>query len=109
MNFLFTNKRGSQYVEAAIVMPAVIMMLGGCLYVILFCYGFLWSRCEVHEELIRISEESDVVYDTETESVSKKQIVRGIEKIQLSKSKEEKVFLLNPATAVRLGDNFDIF
>ncbi len=91
------------------MMPAVIMMITGCLYVILFCYGFLWSRCEVHEELIRLSEKSDIVYDVESKSVSERQLVRGINDRWLSKSKEEKTFLLNPATAVRLGDNFGIF
>ncbi len=88
-----SSKKGSEFVEAAIVMPLVILISIG---IILLCVHFYWcldTQVMLHNELNDISGNSERIYH----KVSKEEII-GISEITVTKN------FLSESKIIRTGE-----
>ena len=96
------NKRGSQIVEASIVMPVVISVIVLLLKVFVFYLEIMSASVQVHEEAISIWEESDSsVIEVYEDSTSVSLLPWGLLQDSLSKTINVKMYLVDEDVFVR--------
>ena len=60
---MLRKKNGSEYVEAAIVLPMIVLIVVSFLGAATFCWRSLEMQCRVQAELLDRARESEALYD----------------------------------------------
>ena len=101
------NKRGESTVEAAIVIPVVILLILSMIIMLIYFYEGLHVQAKMHERLSQKAMNSKVIFHVENESKEVSTIMKGIGRGILRKEISGKCYMLNPSDAIRLKKGFE--
>lgn len=98
------NKRGSQIVEATIVLPVIILTILSMIMLLVFFFACLTTQMSVHQHLISKAVSAKTVIGVERYSKATSKHVGGVISILMKKDVSSSCYLINEVTAIRLGE-----
>ena len=98
------NKKGEEFVEAAIVLPLFILTMLSMITVAVYLFRYEIIQSKAHTELARKAAGSEQVFGIKTENASYSIRSRGLFSKALSKEKTLKMYVINQSEAVMLGE-----
>lgn len=103
----YRRKKGSETLEAAIVIPIFILIVYSLISLTIFYYSSIKTQTSLHNELVDMSNESNNVFDIirQHEETSKK--TGGISGIVLKRKIEGRIYSMDQGEMVRLGGIFE--
>lgn len=101
------DKQGEEYVEAAIVMPLLILTILSMILIAVFLFGHLESKSESHIALMHEVAASGSVFGIKKGGVSSSSFIRGILAKTEARNDSMRAYTLKPAEAVRTGGLFE--
>ena len=102
MRFLI-SRRGEEFVEAAIVLPLMILTVLSMIMVAVFLYRHNLNQAKAHIELMRETNSSNVIFAVKRKDVSTSGAVRGMYIFNASKSGSFRAYAIRQADAIRIG------
>ena len=98
------NKRGEAMMEAAIVVPMIVLMIISMLYLLIHFYSGIKKQTESHELLCERAMKESVIFKVERNEADINSYVGGLIKKRFSRHFDDKCYILNPADGVRLKE-----
>ena len=100
------NKRGDETVEAAIVLPVMILTILSLILLMIYFYARLETQCSVHDYLIESAQnrEGYSFYDTLIEKRETSSDMGGITEIFLRSEYEESIASIGESEIIRMGE-----
>lgn len=101
------NKKGSEMVEASLVLPIIILTVLSLIMLIIYFYACLETQVRTHHSLIEYADNSQAIFlikDKKEETSSK---VGGIISIIMRRRRDSKIYVINETAVIRIGDFFD--
>ena len=86
--------------EAAIVVPIIVLMIISMLYLLIHFYSGIKKQTESHELLCERAMKESVIFKVERNEADINSYVGGL----IKKSFDDKCYILNPADGVRLKE-----
>lgn len=105
-NRILSNKRGESIVEAAIVIPVVILMILSMIILLLHFHKSMNAQTELHEKLSGKAMKNDLIFSVENDSQNIETALKGISGGVLKREISGKCYMLNPADSIRLKKGF---
>ncbi|WP_160200763.1 hypothetical protein [Anaerotruncus colihominis] len=98
------SRRGSDMVEATIVIPLLILVVCSLILLIVYYYACLDGQLNLHERLQEEAAESRAVYKKleDRDSVSKQ--LRGVSSIVMENDIFGRIYAVYPSQIIRLGE-----
>lgn len=98
------NRKGEVLVEAAIIMPLIILIIVSLMTLMIFFYSCLQNQVKVHEALLE-----EAVKGTSAPGVLKKNEttsykMKGITGMLMKKDKESRIYVFRESEVIRAGD-----
>lgn len=100
------NKRGESIVEAAIVIPVVILMILSMIILLLHFHKGMNAQTGLHEKLSGKAMKNDLIFSVENDSQNIETVLKGIIGGSLKREISGKCYMLNPADSIRLKKGF---
>lgn len=97
------GKRGEEFVEAAIVLPLVILTILSMIMVAVFLFGYQLKQTDAHVALIHEVSGSGSVFGIARRLASSSKSIRGMFSGNVSKARSFRAYELSQADAVMLG------
>lgn len=101
---MLLRKNGSEFVEAAIVIPLFILIVLSMISVMIYFFSYFESQIETHEALREIDNSKQYVFDIKNKEIETSTKTKGITQMILKRSSQSKRYIFNPVEAVRLGE-----
>jgi hypothetical protein len=101
------NKRGDEIVEAAIVLPVIILTILSMIMLLLFFFACLTAQMEVHQKLVDKALKSHQVMAVSTCESRVGRGIGGAVSLVMEKNVSGRCYLINEAAAIGLGEIFD--
>lgn len=98
------NKRGEEMVEAAMVLPILILTVFSLMMVMLFFYEMHQNQIALHKELILLSQESQGTFRVEKQTQKNQTRLDGMVNHLLMEEKQHRIYSLKPARWILLGE-----
>ncbi|MDD4377359.1 MAG: hypothetical protein PHH48_04335 [Eubacteriales bacterium] len=107
MAALLSNKRGSEYIEASMVLPLIILLTLTMIMMIVYFYSVLDKQVVMHQQLNETVKNYDNAYykisKTERKSIFIDGAIGEIFTTDIYGSR----YIVNPVKLVKIGDFFD--
>lgn len=100
------DKCGESIVEAAIVIPVVILMILSMIILLLHFHKSMNAQTELHEKLSGKAMKNDLIFSVENDSQNIETALKGISGGVLKREISGKCYMLNPADSIRLKKGF---
>lgn len=100
------NKRGESIVEAAIVIPVVILMILSMIILLLHFHKSMNAQTGLHEKLSGKAMKNDLIFSIKNDSQNIETVLKGISGGVLKREISVKCYMLNPADSIRLKKGF---
>lgn len=100
------NKKGESMIEAAIVVPVIVLMVISTLYLLIYFYSGIKKQTESHEILCNIAMKEKSIFALERYEADVDGYIGGLLKKRFSRRIDSKCYVLNPADGVRLKEGF---
>lgn len=100
------DKGGESIVEAAIVIPVVILMILSMIILLLHFHKSMNAQTELHEKLSGKAMKNDLIFSVENDSQNIETALKGIGGGVLKREISGKCYMLNPADSIRLKKGF---
>ena len=97
------NRKGEEFVEAAIVLPLMILTILSLIITAVFLYSYNLSQAEAHVQLMNEVVRSRKVFDVKRKSVSTSERIRGLYRSDIQKNGSFRAYVIDQADAVRTG------
>ena len=97
------NRKGEEFVEAAIVLPLMILTILSMIMIAVFLYSHNLSQAEAHVQLMNEVVRSRKVFDVKRKSVSTSERIRGSYRSDIQKNGSFRAYVIDQADAVRTG------
>lgn len=97
------NRRGEEYVEAAIVLPLVILTILSMILMAVFLFRHLEKKSEAHIALMHDVAASEAVFGISRRSTASSSFIRGTFGRTAARSDSLRAYELNQADAIRIG------
>lgn len=100
------GRRGDEIVEAAIVLPVMILTILSLILLTIYFFARLQTQCDVQRELIEeaMGAENAGLYETYSLSKKTSSDMGGITRIFLTSEYEEMILSVDEAEMIRLGE-----
>ena len=99
----YANRKGEEFVEAAIVLPLMILTILSMIMIAVFLYSYNLSQAEAHVQLMNEVVRSRKVFDVKRKSVSTSERIRGLYRSDIQKNGSFRAYVIDQADAVRTG------
>ena len=100
---LLSRKRGEEFVEAAIVLPLMILTILSMIMVAVFLYSHNLRQAETHVGLMKEIESSKSIFAVKRKSVTTAKDIRGTYKAELSRDSTIRAYVIRQADVIRTG------
>ena len=100
------NKRGESIVEAAIVIPVVILMILSMIILLIHFHKGMNAQTGLHEKLSGKAMKNDLIFSVKNDSQNIETVLKGISGGILKREISGKCYMLNPADSIRLKKGF---
>ena len=101
---MIRNKRGEEMVEAAMVLPLVILLVLSMLLVMLHDYDTHREQLKVHKTMIASWEQPATVFDIQKKKIETSSKISGAVDFLFRSKKEYRTYNFSPAACIRLGE-----
>ena len=91
-------------VEAAFIIPILILMIAGLLMLSVFCYEYHCRQISCHEELLGKWDENRKAYSVERDQVFVRKGLEGLSDAVLERNTSHRVYQLRPAQWINLEE-----
>ena len=98
------NKRGEEMVEAAMVLPILLLLILSLLMVMLYHYDCHQAQMKMHQSLIAEVNESDTILDIKKNKTETSSAIAGLVQMVVQDEVESRVYLLQEATWIGIGE-----
>lgn len=105
-NRILSNKRGESIVEAAIVIPVVILMILSMIILLIHFHKGMNTQTGLHEKLSGKAMKNDLIFSVKNDSQNIETVLKGISGGILKREISGKCYMLNPADSIRLKKGF---
>lgn len=102
---LLKNKKGSELIEATLVLPIVILIILGLLSFIVIFYSIGISQFNLHSELIDEVNLNEKIFSVESKQANYKKDIRSLIPFKFKKDKEDKCYSINEEMVLRMKDS----
>ncbi|MCI5698418.1 MAG: hypothetical protein MR269_05255 [Clostridiales bacterium] len=99
----FLNKKGSEMVEATMVLPIVILIILGLLCFLVFFFRASTMQYRQHRESIDNSNESGAVFEINRTEYSYSRSIKSINQKTYKSGKWDRIYVLNEESILRIG------
>ena len=103
------NKKGEEIVEAAIVLPLVLLAILSMILLLIYFYSCLQTQIDVHHVLLDRQEHCRKLYQVSRASGSTEKSMRGLTKIVMHKESRARYYLIRPAEIVSIGKEASLY
>lgn len=100
------DKRGESIVEAAIVIPVVILMILSMIILLIHFHKGMNAQTGLHEKLSGKAMKNDLIFSVKNDSQNIETVLKGISGGILKREISGKCYMLNPADSIRLKKGF---
>lgn len=100
---ILMSRRGEEFVEAAIVLPLMILTVLSMIMVAVFLYSHSLNQAKAHIDLMREADSSKSVFAVKRKSISTSGAIRGLYISDASKSGSFRAYAIRQADAIRIG------
>lgn len=101
---LINNKKGEEFVEAAIILPLIFLIILGTITIMLYLFQIEKEQSKMHIDIIkRSSERKEIIGIERSEKVVNGEI-QGLSVFIMSKKINGRAYVLNPSKGIRLGE-----
>lgn len=97
------NKRGSELVEATVVLPVVILIILGLLCFLVFFFRASTLQYREHQESIDYSNESESIFEIKKYEYSYSKTIRSINTKTYQSGKIDSIYDINEENILRIG------
>ena len=101
---MMRNKRGEEMVDAAMVLPILILVVFSLMMVMVWFYQVHQSQIVVHKEMLAQCQESDQVFRIQKRIQQNQVRLDGMVNHLLKTEKQHRIYCLKPAKWVLLGE-----
>ena len=98
------SKRGEEFVEAAVVLPLLILTVLSMILAAVFLFRYEVKQSEAHAALMKDVSSSSAVFSIRRRSASESEKIRGTYDRSMSKSKAFRAYAISQADAFLLGE-----
>ena len=98
------NKRGEEIVEAAMVLPVLILIIVALVGIALFHIESMKTGCDLHRELANEIRSDKAIIKIIRKNHNYSSPIGGIADYSMSKYYEEKGYVLDEAAMIRVGE-----
>lgn len=98
------SRKGEEMVEAAIVLPLVILTILSVIMITVFLFMYEVRQSEAHIEVMREAASSEIVFGIKRKSVSESSYIRGTAARTVRKGATVRAYALNQAEALMIGE-----
>ncbi|MGN1382183.1 MAG: hypothetical protein ACI4W2_05125 [Eubacterium sp.] len=103
------NKKGEEMVEAAIVLPLVLLAILSMILLLVYFYTCLQTQIDLHHVLTDRQEHCRHVYQVSRASGSTQKSMRGLTKITMHKESQGRYYLMRPAEIILAGKEAAVY
>ncbi|MGN0659304.1 MAG: hypothetical protein ACI4LA_06825 [Emergencia sp.] len=100
---MMSNRRGDEFVEAAMVLPVLLLTILSLIMLMIYYYSCLQAQTQMHGQMLEEMLRSEAVFDiikNKTETSSK---MGGITGIILNRNLEGRLYVISEADIIRAG------
>ncbi len=101
---MIRNKRGEEIVEAAMVLPILILIAFTLMLVMIHFYTYHQGQIGLHKELIFWSQESEAVFHIQKKELHHHSKLDGMVELILQEEKQYRIYALKAAEWILLGE-----
>lgn len=105
---LFHDRKGEEMVEAAIVLPVLILIILSMIWITLFFYRSLEAQVSMHRDLTRRSADSTKLFSIEKGSSSTQTEIHGFFRDTFGVEHSGSCYVINMAPLLRMGRTKDV-
>ena len=98
------GKRGSDMVEAAMVLPVLILVILSLILLMIYDYHCVICQTDLHADLLAKAEKSLKIYDTLEENRQVCESMGGLSEILMKKRIAARCYVFAPAAILRAGE-----
>lgn len=98
------NKRGEETVEAALVLPILILTILSLILLVLYYYSCLNCQTELHAELLAQEQECKAVFRMIKERDAVSSQMDGMVSMLMHKEISGRIYAVSPADMIRAGE-----
>lgn len=99
-----TRKSGSEFVEAAIVLPLMILIIVGFIVLMAYFYGCLNKQCESQQAVLREAAESGLMFSKHKKINTYSSLPIGPDKQLLEHTYRAEAYGFDESALIRSGD-----
>ena len=101
------NKRGEEIVEAAMVLPVLILIVVALMGIAVFHIGSMYARCNLHRELASEIRSDKAIIKTLKKEIFYSSQTGGVANLNMTRDYEEWGYVLDEAAMIRAGELFE--
>jgi len=101
---MLRSKRGSELLEASLVLPLLILMIASLIGAGAFVCRNMQNRCSVQRELLEELDQSKALYEKIEKSIDTSSDIKGAYRGTLSRPYEAHATAIDEAAVIRAGD-----
>lgn len=98
------NKRGEQIVEAAIVLPILILTILSLLLLLVYAYTCLQNQTDLHTEMLQYVQDAEKPFEIYEKTTETSKGISGLAHILMNKKFADRVYVIRPADLMRAGE-----
>ena len=99
-----SNKKGEEMVEAAMVLPLLILVIVSMLFVMVHDYDVHQKQMQIHKELIQSWTLPSTVFKIETKKIETSSKISGGAEFWMKEMKVYRSYVFSPAACIRTGE-----
>ncbi len=101
---MIKSRRGEELVEAAMVLPLLILIVLSLVLLMMFYLDCHQTQIKTHEDLLQSFDRMRCVFDQECVETSVSEFIGGMAGMMIGESRQHKVYLIHPAKILMIGE-----
>lgn len=102
------NRRGDEFVEAAMVLPVLILTILSMILLMLFFFSCLQDQTDMHRSMLARSAGSEKTFQVCRDSVRTSRHAGGIVDMLLRRDTAGRLYIIDEADFIRAGDLLEL-
>ncbi len=98
------NKRGDEIVEAAMVLPILILTILSLILLIVYYFACLNVQVDLHRQMVQDAMHSKSIFEIKNKKEETSSEIGGVISMIMNKQIEGKIYMINEADIIRAGD-----
>lgn len=98
------NRRGDEIVEAAMVLPILILTILSLVLLIIYYFSCLNTQVDLHRQMIKESMYDKSIFEIQNKTKETSSEIGGVISIIMSKKIEGRIYIVNEADIIRAGE-----